>query len=67
VTLATGAAELAPEFKIGAVLPDVVERLHAGSGHLVFERGGDVGAGIRSAPEDLRMDLAPVRSARMGE
>jgi len=40
------------------VLPDVVERLHAGSSLLAFTSGGDVGAGIRGAPEHLRLDLA---------
>jgi len=58
VTLSTGAPDLASEFKAGAALPDVVERLHAGSGLLTFASGDDVGAGIRSAPEHLRLDLA---------
>ncbi|KAL1496327.1 hypothetical protein AB1Y20_016284 [Prymnesium parvum] len=58
VTLSTGAAALAPEQQVGAVLPDVVERLHEHSASLAYSHGGDVGAGIRSAPENLRADLA---------
>lgn len=58
VTLSTGAAPLASEQQVGAVLPDVVERLHAHGAQLAYTPGEDVGAGIRSAPENLRTDLA---------
>lgn len=42
----------------GAVTSDVAARLHARACELSFNRGDEVGAGIRWAPASLRADLA---------
>ncbi|KAL1519650.1 hypothetical protein AB1Y20_023161 [Prymnesium parvum] len=55
----SGEKALPPEVRPLAVGADVAERLHRRERALPeVERHGDVGAGIRAAPEDLRDDLA---------
>lgn len=53
-----GATPLSAEHQVGAVSPDVAERLHAREKEIRYDPGQDVGSGIRSAPQDLRADLA---------
>lgn len=54
----SGAAALSAEVQPGAVSADVAERLWAQASTLSFSEGGEVGAGVRAAPENMRKDLA---------
>lgn len=56
--LLSGAAALSSEQQLGAVGPDVAERLHRQAAAIPVAVADDVGAGIRMAPESLRDDLA---------
>lgn len=49
---------LSSELQLGAVTADVAERLHRQAAAIPSASAGDVGAGIRMAPEELREDLA---------
>lgn len=53
----SGAAALSAEQQLGAVGPDVAERLHRHAAAIQLSASGDVGAGVRMAPEFLREDL----------
>ncbi|KAL3930214.1 MAG: hypothetical protein SGPRY_001635, partial [Prymnesium sp.] len=53
----SGAAALSTELQLGAVSSDVAERLHQQAAAVQFSGSGDVGTGIRMAPESLRDDL----------
>lgn len=53
----SGAAALPSEQQLGAVRSDVAERLHKQAAAIPAAESGDVGAGIRMAPESLRDDL----------
>ena len=54
----SGAAALSIELQVGAVAADVAERLHHQAAAIKMTEAGDVGAGMRMAPESLRDDLA---------
>lgn len=54
----SGAAALTSEQQLGAVGPDVAERLQRQAAAIPAPVAGDVGAGIRMAPESFRDDLA---------
>ncbi|KAL3914678.1 MAG: hypothetical protein SGPRY_007544 [Prymnesium sp.] len=53
----SGTAALSTEQQLGAVGPDVAERLRRQAAAIPSMTTGDVGAGIRMAPETLRDDL----------
>ena len=54
----SGAAALPGEQQLGAVAADVAERLHRQAAAIPPPSAGDVGAGLRMAPDSLRDDLA---------
>ncbi|KAL3917732.1 MAG: hypothetical protein SGPRY_006286 [Prymnesium sp.] len=53
----SGAAALSAELQLGPVAADVAERLHQQAAAIPALHPGDVGTGIRMAPEALREDL----------